>query len=187
MSTVIELPISTVLQKQLAFGLMQDGMIELVHVCKFQRQRGLVRTWTELIISQPHLVDFIRSADALIPVPMHPQRLRQRGFNQAQLLAQQLAKISQKPHFPRALKKILPTEAQSALNRQQRQANLRNAFVVDFEHLQLPSSAAVVLLLVDDVCTTGATLEACGRTLKTAFPNSTIVALTLAFTPLSAF
>lgn len=97
--------------------------------------------------------------DCLVPVPMHATRLRQRGFNQAAQLAKILAKKTGIPCQTSICQKIIHTNTQVTLNRKQRQKNLRNAFTVSpnaFEHI----------VIVDDLLTTGSTVEELAKALK---------------------
>lgn len=98
---------------------------------------------------------------AFVPVPLHPRRLRERGYDQALELARPLAAHFSRPLLTAALVRVRETTAQSQLDAERRQANLRNAFVVSGpvpEHV----------MLIDDVMTTGATLHAAARALHRA-------------------
>lgn len=95
----------------------------------------------------------------LIPVPMHPQRLRKRGFNQAAILAKSLSRALNIPYDVHRCKKRLNTAPQASLDGEQRQKNLRHAFTVEplpYEHV----------MLVDDLLTTGSTANELAHTLK---------------------
>jgi ComF family protein len=104
-----------------------------------------------------------REFDIVVPVPLHPTRRRERGFNQADLLAELLStRISIR--CKRVLKRIRYTTTQTALDRAERIENLHNAF-------RLRKNADVRgldVLLIDDVLTTGSTLSECARVLKRA-------------------
>lgn len=100
--------------------------------------------------------------DALIPVPLHPRRLRQRGYNQALELARPLVRTLKLPVLADALRRVRETAAQSELGALARRRNVRGAF--DVAARALPAHVAVI----DDVMTTGATLAECARTLKRA-------------------
>lgn len=89
-----------------------------------------------------------------VPVPLHPKRLAERGFNQSALLAQALARATGDRARPRLLGRVRETDKQAALERERRLSNVRSAFIVR----ELPRAPIV---LVDDVVTTGATLGAC--------------------------
>ena len=104
--------------------------------------------------------DVLDGAVCVIPVPLHPSRRRQRGFNQAADLARHLGL----PVVP-ALRRVRATATQTGLPAAQRHRNVRDAFAVTRAARGL---AGTVVVLVDDVSTTGATLEACARVLKEA-------------------
>ena len=105
-------------------------------------------------------VDMLDGAACAIPVPLHPSRRRHRGFNQAADLARQLG-----IPMVAALRRIRPTPTQTGLPAARRHRNMRHAFAVTRAARALPDA---IVVLVDDVSTTGATLEACARVLKEA-------------------
>lgn len=106
----------------------------------------------------------LQLAEALIPVPLSAKRLRQRGYNQANMIASWLGKPLQLPVLDKALQRVRHTRIQQGLDARQRQDNMRNAFVVS----QPRQIAGRHLALVDDVLTTGATCAAATRTLLAA-------------------
>lgn len=115
--------------------------------------------------------------DVVVPVPLHPQRLERRGYNQAALLAAVLARGVGLPLLERALVRVRNTRPQMSLGREARRANVAGAFrAVD------GAVEGQRVLLVDDVCTTGATLEACADALREA-GAAEVRALTLARAP----
>ena len=105
----------------------------------------------------------------ILPVPLHPSRLRQRGFNQASLLIRSWSRIAHRPLCDLShnrleddlLIRTKHTEPQSALGRAQRTLNIKNAFGLNGEKKVQGAS----ILLIDDVYTTGATVNECGRLL----------------------
>ncbi len=104
----------------------------------------------------------LEAVDLIAPVPLHPTRLAERGFNQSALLAKPLADSVHARFAPRLLSRVRPTPRQAALDRAERRANVAGAFKV---------RAPVVgmsILVIDDVRTTGSTLEACERALFAA-------------------
>lgn len=106
----------------------------------------------------------LETPDHIVPVPLHPKKLRQRGFNQALLLARSFFPGERKKIRSDILVKIRETESQTGLSGTERRKNLRNAF-------QVKNSGAVSgkkLLLVDDVYTTGTTVRECARMLMKA-------------------
>jgi len=102
----------------------------------------------------------ITGSAALVPIPIHRDRLASRGYNQAALLADSLAR-RRRMHVVAALDRVLPTTKQHRLNRAARLQNLRGAFAAT-------GSAPPVAMLVDDIITTTATLEACASVLRAA-------------------
>ena len=103
----------------------------------------------------------VRDADCLIPVPLHPIRLRERGYNQSFLYCKGLHRIHPIPILSKGLKRIRQTPTQTHLDADARQANVSRAFRVR----DAKSVHGKRVLLVDDVATTGATMNACARAL----------------------
>src|SRR5437016_3369943 len=137
---------------------------EIIHDFKYGRQiylRHLVAPWLCAALDDERLRG--RRLDVIVPVPLHPTRQRERGFNQASLLAKLLSTEISVPSKP-LLERIRYTTTQTALDRAERIENLHNAF-------RLRKTANVRdlrVLLIDDVLTTGSTLSECARVLKRA-------------------
>ncbi len=142
-----------------------DGPIrEMIHRFKYDRRVQLARPLG--LITSETLAPWIAltSADLVVPVPLHVRRLRQRGFNQAILIGQVLARQWQLPLDRTCLRRIRWTEPQVNLAATERAVNVRGAFAVS-----APSRVeGRRVLLVDDVFTTGSTVAECARTLKGA-------------------
>ena len=135
---------------------------------KLSLTKPLARALIEVLPALPNL-------DAIIPVPLHPQRLREREYNQSLLLAEQLSRHTGIPLFLACLLRIRPTVPQTSLSRKERLTNLRRAFsVAKPAHIQ-----GKRILLVDDVFTTGTTLHECAKTLRRA-GSGQVYGLTLA-------
>ncbi|ABR46948.1 phosphoribosyltransferase [Alkaliphilus metalliredigens QYMF] len=111
----------------------------------------------------------------IIPVPLHYKRQKQRGFNQAELLAKYMSQQVKQPYDPDVLIRSQETIIMHHLTRQQREENVKQAFMVKNPGLIVNQK----LLLIDDIVTTGATLKACSRVLLEAGAQS-VTALTLA-------
>jgi ComF family protein len=113
------------------------------------------------------------AADLIVPVPLHAGRLAERGFNQSALLAQVLAQTVGVPLNEGIVVRHKATQQQALLSAAERRENVKDAFVCR------GNVTGLRIVLVDDVCTTGATLEACGRALNDAGAAS-VWAFTLA-------
>lgn len=109
--------------------------------------------------------DMIRawSPEVLIPVPVHSSRLKERGYNQAQLIAAKLEQLTGIPMDCESLVRVAKTVPMKELNNEQRVKNLRNAFQVNKKVVRYKKA-----LIVDDIYTTGATFDACAAVLKQA-------------------
>ncbi|MDA8188939.1 MAG: ComF family protein [Dehalococcoidales bacterium] len=134
-------------------------MRKAIHKFKYKRARHLAEPLAQLLLEylDANSIDF----DAIVPVPLHEARLAERGYNQSQLLAVELGKALNKAVFAECVKRTRPTQAQMSLPARKRFDNVRGAFQCTDKSL---SGSRV--LIIDDVCTTGATLEACAVALK---------------------
>ncbi|MFM7802566.1 MAG: ComF family protein [Limnohabitans sp.] len=130
---------------------------------KFHEQPALARFFAKIMMSCSTVHELVLHCDYLIPVPLSVQRLRQRGFNQSLLLARHL---SPQRCLDQGLLRLRDTPAQAGLSREMRLANLTHAFAVHPKHI--PYLTGKKLLLVDDVLTTGSTLQACSLALLQA-------------------
>jgi len=145
--------------------LVYDGSVQQLMVkWKYQRQSSTARLLGETLSGWLALRQQPIDASAIIPIPMHPKKLRARGFNSAYELAQAVRQTTQLPILDKALIRKRHTEAQAGLNKTDRHNNLAGAFSVLAENLQGHKQ----VLLVDDVYTTGTTLAICSRLLQEA-------------------
>ena len=131
---------------------------------KYERRPDLARPLADLMwrVLEPHASD--ARDDLVIPVPLHPVRLAERGYNQSALLARRLARRLGAPSVPLALARTRETAQQASLDREGRRINVDGAFVA-----RRPEElVGRTVLLVDDVRTTGATLDACTEALRRA-------------------
>lgn len=154
-------------------GYSFDGPIRVaVHRLKYRRARHLAEPLGDLMAEALAAAD--AEVEGIVPVPLHPVRARERGYNQAELLARRISERTGFPVFDGVLERTRPTQSQMSLPSARRAGNVAGAFA--------PASRALPgrrLLLVDDVCTTGSTLEACAVALRKAGCTS-VWGLTLA-------
>jgi ComF family protein len=141
-----------------AVGSYEGALRSIVHSLKYEGRRSLAGPLAALM--RTHGGDILGDAACTIPVPLHPSRRRERGFNQAADLARHLG-LGVVP----ALQRVRATTTQTGLPAAQRHRNVRDAFSATSAAREIRGE---VVVLVDDVCTTGATLEACARELKNA-------------------
>jgi ComF family protein len=134
-------------------------MKEIIHALKYERRRSIAAPLGALMRATG--ARLLQDADLVVPVPLHPRREYERGFNQAEDLAMHLG-----PPVARLLKRTRHTQSQIDLPKHQRQQNVKGAFDIAAPGSRLPVPDIVVL--VDDVSTTGSTLDACARVLKRA-------------------
>ncbi|MCF7839087.1 MAG: ComF family protein, partial [Candidatus Marinimicrobia bacterium] len=137
---------------------------ELVRQLKYQGGVWLAPMLGEWLAAaaQTHLP--LERLETVAPVPLHPVRRRERSYNQSELLARSVARALGLPHAPRLLRRVRPTETQTHLTAAARRHNVEAAFAV--REARWVQGRRV--LLVDDVMTTGATVDACARALKQA-------------------
>jgi ComF family protein len=140
-------------------AIFEGALREALHAFKFSGKRALARPLGDL--AAEHCVATLAEAiEAVVPVPLARERERERGFNQAELLAQRVARRLGVPARPRWLARVRATRPQSDLAASERRANVRGAFRAS------PEVPGRHVLVVDDVLTTGATLGECARALR---------------------
>lgn len=136
-------------------------VLDIIHRFKYNRE-----LWFEPYLAQLWLQgarDTLagEAFDALVPVPLHPHKQREREFNQAERIVRAVAKEVRLPVRVDLLERVIPTRTQTKLDRKERAANVRKAFSVR-KGLDIKGQR---ILLVDDVLTTGATTSACAQAL----------------------
>jgi ComF family protein len=140
-----------------------EFVLDVIHRYKYQQALWFEPFLADLLIRQAGPALAREAWDVIVPVPLHAAKRRERGFNQAERLAARLSLATRIPVNTTLLRRVLPTESQTRLSREQRALNVRKAFC--------PSSARRLegqprAVLVDDVFTTGATTSACARVLR---------------------
>ena len=144
---------------------------------KFEQDVGLAGPLATLLARTPGVAEALAQADWVLPMPLAPRRLAERGYNPALLLARALARGRCHAH---ALLRVRDTPPQRGLTRAERLRNVRDAFAVDPRHAAALRGQSVVLL--DDVMTTGASLNEAARALRAAAAPAHVTALALART-----
>ena len=149
----------------------------LIHQIKYQDKREVAfelgRCLGQKLTQQPHF----QSIDCIIPVPMHSKKRITRGFNQAEIFANGLSNTMEKPINVTVLRKIKMTETQTKKTRLERLKNAEDVFAISDPSVLAHKN----VLIVDDVMTSGATLESCANTILAASPSTKINFATIAF------
>ena len=143
-----------------AIFLYQEPLKEVIHRFKYQGKTACLPSFARFARNLPQLGE-VQGADWIVPVPLHPTRLQERGFNQALLLAKAFPEAALARE---AVVRTRHTAPQVGLNPKERQANVKGAFAV-------PDPAQVKgksVLLIDDLYTTGSTVKECARVLRRA-------------------
>ena len=159
-------------------GSYRGALRDVLHRFKYGGRTSLARPLAHMLIAPGIHLARLHRIDHIIPVPLHPKRLRQRGFNQASLLARRLGSTLKISVDYASLQRSRWTEPQTGLTRRQRAANVKGAF-------SLKSDTKVKgkgILVVDDVLTTGETVNQCVRVLKKDGGAREVAVLTVART-----
>jgi len=162
-------------QRARSFGVYDDALSSAIVLLKYEGVRRLGEWFAARLADMVGRDPKAWQADIVIPVPLHPDRLRERGYNQAELLARPLAKRLGLKFGSYLLVRTRPRPEQLVLSRTERWSSVRGAYATR-------EGAAVDnlrILLVDDVLTTGATLDSCSRALRKAGADA-VLALTIA-------
>ncbi|MEM1327628.1 MAG: ComF family protein [Bacteroidota bacterium] len=133
----------------------------LIYQLKYKNARNvgveLGKTFGQKLTQTAHFQDI----DAIVPVPLHPRKLRKRGYNQSEAFSEGLATSMQKMHLPNGLKRIRHGRSLTQKSRQERYETIKEAYRVH----EAEKLSGKHILLIDDVLTTGATIEVCAREL----------------------
>jgi len=154
-----------------------EGTLGLIHRLKYGRQIHLARELGHLAseaFADRRLAPALAEKWPLVPVPLHRSRLRHRHFNQSAEISRILAARTGLPVL-NALRRIRRTDTQTQLSRKERLANLRGAFVVTRQGQRWIESAPEGAVLVDDVLTTGSTVNECAKVLRSAGFSEVVV------------
>ena len=145
--------------------LYNDALRKLIHLFKYGEKTSLQYFFLQRIFSFLKEYNFdIKDYEIAMPIPLHKTRMRERGFNQAQLLAQKIARELNIPLSTGNLQRIRNTKNQARLTQKERWTNIKGAFTITDSFELFDKS----VLLVDDLLTTGATASEAARILKMA-------------------
>jgi ComF family protein len=144
-----------------SWGYFEGSLREAIHALKYRRDIGLGEVLSAPLVGLLHEANW--AVELVVPVPLGLARLRERGYNQAGLIARPLAWATGLPYAPKALARVRDTRTQVGLSIPQRRENVRGAFRANARWV-----AGKHVLIVDDVMTTGSTLEACAAALLEA-------------------
>jgi ComF family protein len=172
------LPFAGKMTEEFVCGYCKDLKFHFSRAVAGCRAEGIVRDsihrfkYNREMYYEPHLTSWLVAAaqrwidwskvDTIVPVPLHPRKQRSREFNQAELLARALAKQVGVPAVCKQLRRVKETVTQTALDAKARRDNLKDAFAIK----EGASFQGRRVVLVDDVFTTGATLDSCARILR---------------------
>lgn len=159
----------------ISLGTFDDYYQRLIHRFKYGKKIPLGKRLAQRLGDAVAREEEFAGCDLILPVPLHRARYRERGFNQSEILAEGVSEVADIPLARRMLRRKKNTKDQTYLNVQQRAENVRDAFSIT--QPEIVENKRVIL--VDDVTTTGATLNECARILQDVRARS-IFAATLA-------
>ena len=161
-------------------GVYDEVLKELIHQFKYKQKKYLANPLGKLLVD--FVEEYLREErfDYIVPIPLEKTRQKKRGYNQAELLARILGEAINKPILTNLVRRRKKTKPQFGLNKEERFENLSGAFEISESVKEdVTTIAEKTVLLLDDLATTGATLDECAKVLKRA-GVSEVYALVLA-------
>jgi ComF family protein len=145
----------------LALWVYDENIKKSIYRFKYNNKREYAKIYANEIMLHHgrQIIDW--NADAIIPIPLHKSKMKIRGFNQADVLAQELSKVLGIPSYNDCVVRIKKTLPQKSLNDKQRINNLKNAFKIKQNDVKLR-----IIILIDDIYTTGMTIDSVSEVLK---------------------
>ncbi len=172
----VKMPSMPYIHQLFAAYYYDEGLDSAIHAMKFNHQPRLSETFGYLLYEEMDKVSYLPDWDMILPVPMHRRKKRERGYNQSELMALSLSRHLKIPVYSDLLIKTRYTRPQSSLKREERLMNLEGAFDV----VNDTAIAGKNILLIDDVSTTGTTLNLCAKILYekgAAFVYAAVIAI----------
>ena len=157
-----------------SIGLYEGVLKQAINHLKFKKKKALALPLGVILADKLDAAE--RKSDLILYPPLHLKKLKKRGFNQMELIAQTVSKVSGIPFYHGGITRIIDTRPQFGLSREERWSNISGAFILEPDLAR--EAAGKSILLLDDILTTGATLNELSKLLKTA-GASRVIALTL--------
>lgn len=159
--------------KAIAVGVYEGTLSEAIHIFKYQKKQAIAEHLNAMITDV--LLQRLAGTDIIIPVPLHKKRLNERGFNQSLLIAHYLSKRLCIPLSIDGLQRVRWTRPQIELSKDERLKNVRGAFAIGAGLKPVSTIKDKMVILVDDVYTTGATVNECSKVLRKAGASEVVV------------
>lgn len=149
----------------------------LIHVLKYRNKQKIGEFFGEILGEEILQSDYFATVDYVVPIPLHPHKFRKRGYNQNTLFGKTIAKKIGAIYCEKNIQRIKKTDTQTKKSKEERFKNTKNIFqIIDLEKYE-----GKHILLVDDIITTGATIESCSKELmKTKNINISIASIAFA-------
>ncbi len=155
----------------------KEGLLQhLIHEFKYNQQRKTGALLGELFAKEISGLSWVKQIDVLIPVPLHRNKARKRGYNQSQIIATAMGETLHKPVAANALIRIINSPTQTSRSRMERLENVNGIFAIE----QINALKGKNVMLIDDILTTGATMEACCNLLRSVSSSVSIAVLGIA-------
>ncbi len=149
-------------EKHIYLGKYEKEFREDILAYKFSDKSYMYKTFAKLILKNEKICRIIKSYDIIIPVPIHKKRKNERGYNQSELIAKEIAKNVKEINYQNPLKKTKNNERQSELKKDERKQNVKNVY--EIQKGQIIQNNRIILF--DDIYTTGSTADECAKILK---------------------
>ncbi|MFB0509491.1 MAG: ComF family protein [bacterium] len=146
-----------------ALGFYTEPFLPLIHALKYQGKKSLAEIFGKALTGLLNSDPILKQAEVLVPVPLHPARKRERGFNQSELLGFEVSRLTGIP-VVNALRRKKNTKSQTTLDSKKRIENMQEAFIIKDNKTVVNKK----VILIDDVITSGATINSAAQTLLEA-------------------